>query len=95
MAPELVASCKLQVSREARRVNDWLKVTDNRQLLLDAIRLEVRANRNFYEGREVIASFDDAEMAIALTLFAAWWAGIDALPEAPEITTAYELEGKR
>jgi len=32
-------------------------------------------------------------MAIALTLFAAWWAGL-VEPPAPEFTTAYELEGR-
>jgi hypothetical protein len=57
---------------DERRASDWLKNIDNRQLLLDAIRLQhVHGSRNM-----TVASFDDAAMAIALTVFAAWWAGI-------------------
>jgi hypothetical protein len=76
---------------EERRANDWLKDPENRQLLLDAIRFD-RVDSAI--GPVNVVAIDDAAMAIALTFFAAWWAGL-VEPPAPEVTTAYELEGGR
>jgi hypothetical protein len=74
-----------------RNATEWLKERENRQLVMNALR---RKEIETDAGIQIITDFDEAAMAMALTCFAAYFCGFadGGVIEAPEATTAYELE---